>query len=291
MTTTVKKSTIRDLLNSNALGRESDGIGGAPLGDLLSVLLDVANPGVVVGATTIGAALTPSVGAVITPTVGAALTKTVGAAVVQGSGPTAQANATTPAGVGYVQADQTALADLANALKVLANLIVTDVTNLTTRVNQAIVDIGAVETLINAERTDLAATVVVANAVRADDNTSAARVNEARVDILMLRAALAAAQVGTVGGATETGIVPVSNIATLAANASCIISVRATAAGTTGVKKLVRDPAHILITGDVYWDGKNHLTFAAVDAVTACDVIYATASGSQKVSCLMSDAI
>jgi hypothetical protein len=209
MTSTIK-NRIRDLLNADLLGKESDAMLAAGLGDILSVLLDTRNANTTVAATTVGAALVA----------------------------TAQADATTPANVGYTQADQTAIADLANALKVLVNDCV-------------------------------------------------ARINQLRVDVLALRSELAAINTaGTVGGATEAGITVTSNVATLAAQPSTLITVNAVAGTATGVKRLVRDVTRSPQTGEVLWDGGLRLTFAVADAVSSCDVIYAKADGSQKASCL-----
>jgi hypothetical protein len=199
--TTTKSATVRDNYNTGILGKESDASQKAPLGDILSVMLDVANPSVVVAATTIGNAV-------------------------------ANTGVTTPANASYTQADQTALANCVLALVVQINL--------------------------------------------------------ARTDILALRAELASALTGTMGGATETGVsVGTYTTATMAAAASSLISVRATAGSTTGVLKLVRDPQHTLATGEVFWDGNTGLKFAAVDAITTVDLLYSKADSSQKVSCLM----
>jgi len=199
--TTTKSATVRDNYNTGILGKESDASQKAPLGDMLSVILDVANPSVVVAATTIGGAV-------------------------------ANTGVTTPANASYTQADQTALATCVLALVVQINL--------------------------------------------------------ARTDILALRAELASALTGTMGGATETGVsVGTYTTATMAAAASSLISVRATAGSTTGVLKLVRDPQHTLATGEVFWDGNTGLKFAAVDAITTVDLLYSKADSSQKVSCLM----
>ena len=199
--TTTKSATVRENYNTGILGKESDASQKAPLGDMLSVILDVANPSVVVAATTIGGAV-------------------------------ANTGVTTPANASYTQADQTALANCVLALVVQINL--------------------------------------------------------ARTDILALRAGLASALTGTMGGATETGVSVSTYIsATMAAAASSLISVRATAGSTTGVLKLVRDPQHTLATGEVFWDGNTGLKFAAVDAITTVDLLYSKADSSQKVSCLM----
>lgn len=221
--TTTKVTTVRDKLNSPVLGKQADVADLAPMGDILSILLDAANPSVVVAATTVGAAMTQTSATVATADA---------------------ANQT----ASYVEADVDSIATLANALKTDYNKMITDMA------------------------------------------TTVARVNALRVDVLALRAELASALTGTMGGATETGVTVTSHVATLAAapTDNGLISVRATTGTTTGVKTLVRDPNKVLGTGEVFWNGRTGLTFAAIDVVTACDVIYAVGTGTQKVSCLMS---
>lgn len=220
--TTTSVTTFRDKLNSPALGKQADANASVPMGDLLSVVLDVSNPNVVVAATTVGASVSQT-----------------GATVA-----TADAATQTSS---YVQVDVQTVATLANALKVDYNKTITDVAALVARLNQA------------------------------------------RVDILALRAELASGLAGTVGGATETSVTVTSNRAVLAQapTPNGLLTVKATTATTAGVKKLVRDPLHALVTGEVYWDGGVNLTFAAVDVVTACDVVYAKGDLSQKVSALL----
>jgi len=245
MTTTTVVQTVRDKLNSNILGKETDVHSRAPLGDILSILLDTTNPTTVVAATTVGAAVTPTSSAPSAQT--GATVSTTSAATQTGS---------------YVQADVQTIATLANALK--------------TDYNKTITDVGAILTTLGAAVTDV--------------GTLATRLNQARVDILALRAELAAVVGnGVIGGATETGLTPTSNVVTLSAAPTehGLITVHVTAGTTTGVFKLVRDPDHTLATGEVYWNGKTKLTFAAIDAVSAVDVIYAKGDLSQKVSCLL----
>jgi hypothetical protein len=220
--TTTQATTVRDQLNSPTLGKTTDVAQKAPLGEILSAILDVANPSVVVAATTIGAAQSATTG-----------------------GTVANTGVTTPANASYTQGDQTALANCVLALVVQINLM----------------------------RTDLLAAITQAN--------------KARVDILALRAELASTLAGTVGGATETGVTVTSNAATMAAAASSLISVRATAGTFTGVLQLVTDPTLTLVSGQVFWDGNTALKFAPVDAITTIDILYAKADGSQKVSAFM----
>ena len=59
-TTTTKVNTVRDNLNSNVLGLGADAMAKAPLGDVLSILLDTRNANTTIAATTIGAAVTPT---------------------------------------------------------------------------------------------------------------------------------------------------------------------------------------------------------------------------------------
>jgi hypothetical protein len=222
--TTTHTNTVRDKLNSSVLGLQADTARHAPLGDILSTMLDVLNPNASINATTMGAVAAATVG-----------------------GAVANTGVQATAGVGYVQADTTAMG----------------------------VCVLALVTQINLMRTDLLAVVTELTA--------------ARVDILALRASLATVASGHVGGVTDSGLTVTSNVATLAAQPTPngVITVRATTGGTTGVKTLRRDPTHTLTTGEVFWNGLTSLTFAAVDAVTACDVIYAKNDLSQKVSCLM----
>jgi len=193
--------------------------------------------------------------------VGASVTPTSSAPSAQTGATVATADAANQT-ASYVEADVDSIATLANALK--------------TDYNKTITDVGALRTTLAAAVTDVA--------------TLATRLNQARVDILALRAELAAVVgTGVIGGATETGISVTSNAATLAAapTRNGLITVRATAGTTTGVLKLVRNANHTLATGEVFWDGYKTLHFAAVDAVTTVDVIYAKADLSQKVSCLL----
>jgi hypothetical protein len=88
---------------------------------------------------------------------------------------------------------------------------------------------------------------------------------------------------------TETGVSVTSNVATLAAKPSALVIVQATAGSVQGVKKLVRDPLHVLATGEAYWDGNLIVNFAAIDAVSAAKFLYAKADLSDKVSILLQD--
>lgn len=218
--TTTKSTTVRDAYNTGILGKEADASQKAPLGDMLSVLFDAANPNTVVAATTVGSA-----------------TSQTGATVATTSAATQSAS--------YVQADVQTIATLANALKTDYNKTITDV-----------------------------ATIVVL-------------LNQARVDILALRSALATAMTGTLGGLTETHVAVTSNVATMAQAATSIMTVRSTTGTTTGIFKLIREPQHVLATGEVFWNGNTTLTFAAVDAVTYCDLIYSKADLSQKASAML----
>ena len=116
--TVTSTTTLRDKLNNSALGKNADAIKEAPLGDMLSVLFDNANPGTSVPATT------------------------VGAAVAQTGATVATTNAASQSS-SYVQADVQTIATLANALKV--------------DYNKTITDIAALIALTNQERTDILA--------------------------------------------------------------------------------------------------------------------------------------
>jgi hypothetical protein len=200
--TTTSTTTLRDKLNSPTLGKEADAIREAPLGDLLSLLLDVANPGTSVPATTVGGAV-------------------------------ANTGVQSPANASYTQADQTALATCALALVVQINLL--------------------------------------------------------RTDVLALRAAMATALTGVLGGMTETSVTVTSNKAVLAQapTQNGLFVVNGTTGTHTGVKQLVRDPTQTLATGQVYWDGGVNITFAAIDAITVCDLMYSKSDLTQKASVLM----
>lgn len=81
--------------------------------------------------------------------------------------------------------------------------------------------------------------------------------------------------------ATEAGVVPAANVATMAAAPVAVLQVNATAATVTGIKKLRVGPitgngALVPATGEVVWPGgtSTKLLFAAADAVTACSLTY-----------------
>jgi len=85
--------------------------------------------------------------------------------------------------------------------------------------------------------------------------------------------------------ATETGVVPAANVATLtnAPVANGLFQVNATAATTTGIKKLRQGPisgsgALVPASGECVWDGSKSVLFAAVDVVTAASFTYAVAT-------------
>ena len=253
--TTTHSTTVRDDYNSGILGKESDASQKAPLGDILSVLLDVANTAVTVSAVTVGTAVTPTLAPTATSPV-----------VITATAVSASA-AVSPASAAYASPDQTILANLANASKTTINQCVTDIGNLITKVNQAVVDISA---------------------AKVDITALAAQVDAGIVDIKSLRACMAAAAAnGTMGGCTDPSLGVTSYITgTLTYTPSSIISIHGYG-GTAGVLKLIRDPNHTLATGEVFWDGKVGLKFCAADLLTTYDAIYAKADNSQKASCLM----
>lgn len=76
----------------------------------------------------------------------------------------------------------------------------------------------------------------------------------------------------------QDGLVPSSNVVTLAIKPTAVLDVNATAGTTAGRKKLRVGPvtgsnALAPATGEVIWDGGVKLLFSAVDAVTAVQVI------------------
>ena len=237
-TTTTKSSTVQDAFNSGILGKESDASQKAPLGDILAILLDVANPSVTVSAVTATGAVNPTATGAINPTAtgGVVLTATAVAA----------ATAVSPASAAYASPDQSILAALANAEKVTLNALVTDV--------------GAINT----------------------------KLTQATVDIFALRSALVASLTGTMGGATETSQSITSNITgTLTYQANSVVSIRAYGGTGAGVLKLIRDPQHTLVAGEVFWDGNVGLKFCALDGNTSYDATYAKTTSGPKVSCLL----
>lgn len=83
--------------------------------------------------------------------------------------------------------------------------------------------------------------------------------------------------------ATESGLVPSSNVVTLANVPSTLFDVNATAGTTTGHKQLLEGQitgpnAIVPATGQCVWDGGKKILFAAVDVVTAVSVKYAKAA-------------
>ena len=219
-----------------------------------------------VAAVTVGSAVTPTATGAVTPTA-TGVTNITATAI-------ATATAVSPASAAYASPDQSLLAALANATRATVNLVVTDLGSVKTKLDAAVVDISAVDTKLSAAVVDITALTT--------------QVNAAIVDIKALRANAATALASIHGGATEAGVSVSTYItATMAAKASSLISVRSAAGGVTGVLKLVRDPNHTLVTGEVFWDGMTGLKFCAADTITSVDLIYSKADSSQKVSCLM----
>jgi hypothetical protein len=200
-------------------------------------------------------------------------------------------------------ADALAQAPVGDALAILLDVSNPSTTVPATTVGAAVSQTGAtVATASAATQTssyvqaDVQSIATLANALKVDYNKTiadvaalVAQVNALRVDDLALRAAAAAALAGTLGGATETSVTVTSNKAVLAQapTPNGLFQVNATGGTTKGVKQLVMDPTATLITGQVYWDGGVNLTFAAIDAVSSCDLIYAKGDLSQKVSSLL----
>lgn len=89
--------------------------------------------------------------------------------------------------------------------------------------------------------------------------------------------------------ATETGVVPASDVATLAAQPTAMFQINATAGTVTGIKKLLKGPisgedAVVPKTGEAVWDGGTQVLFNAADAVTAASFTYATAADVDSVT-------
>ena len=86
-------------------------------------------------------------------------------------------------------------------------------------------------------------------------------------------------------GYTETDVVPVSHVATLAGVPTAILQVNAGTATVTGVKTLRRGPitgpsAITPATTECVWDGNLSVKFATADAVTKVSFLYMTAATS-----------
>jgi hypothetical protein len=91
---------------------------------------------------------------------------------------------------------------------------------------------------------------------------------------------------------TQAGVVPASDIATLANIPTAIFQVNATAAASTGVKKLlygqITGPSAVVpAAGECVWAGGLTVLFNAVDAVTAASFLYSTAAATGNASILM----
>ena len=110
-----------------------------------------------------------------------------------------------------------------------------------------------------------------------DPNRSAAALSEAAVGEalnLLIRSATA----------TETGVVPAADVATLAAQPKTLYDINATTAAVTGRKKLILAPitgagSVLPKTGEAVFDGGTKVLFNVADAVTAAAFTYTTAAG------------
>jgi hypothetical protein len=249
--TTTKVSTVRDNLNSTKLGVVSDAIARAPLGDILSILLDTRNANTTISAVTATGAVTPTLATSV-------LTATAVSA----------ATAVSPASAAYASPDQSLVAALVNSLKTQVNACVTDIGAINAKLGAAVVDITALATKLGQAVVDIFAL-----------RSEMATINTAGTIGGATETGLAVAY--ATGVCAPLAQAPTTN---------GLITVNATAVNSgsaTGVKKLIRDSGHTLATGEVYWDGGVNLKFAIADAVTACDVIYAKSDLTQRVSCLL----
>ena len=84
---------------------------------------------------------------------------------------------------------------------------------------------------------------------------------------------------------TETGVVPSSDVATLAAQPKTLYDINATTAAVTGRKKLILAPISgagsvLPKTGEAVFDGGTKVLFNVADAVTAASFTYTTAAGA-----------
>ena len=119
-TTVTAESTLRTAANLGNNSVTEDVLRKLQLGEALSVLFDVANPNVVVAATTVGSAISADTGSAVVNT-----------------------GVTTPANDTYTKADQTALANCVLALVVQINLMRTDLLAAVAEHNKLRVDVLA----------------------------------------------------------------------------------------------------------------------------------------------------
>jgi hypothetical protein len=82
---------------------------------------------------------------------------------------------------------------------------------------------------------------------------------------------------------TESTVVVTASVGPIANQPSAVYQVNATAAGTTGIKKLLKGPItgpHAILpaVGECVWDGALSILFNATDAVTQMAVTYALAT-------------
>lgn len=157
---------------------------------------------------------------------------------------------------------------LADALK---SVQVGEILNLLLVGGDVVVPALTTTAIATADATDLATVLVLANATKAKFNTLL-------TDVTAIRAALVSA-----GGATEVAVTVTANVATLAAQPQDLVAVVATAATTTGMKKLLQGPitgprAIVPATGQAVWDGGVKVLFATADVVTAASFLYTKAA-------------
>jgi hypothetical protein len=107
--------------------------------------------------------------------------------------------------------------------------------------------------------------------IRTLANSLKAKYNTLQADVVAMRAGLAGA-----GAATEIGLVPSSQVVTMAATPSSIVNVNlrvAGSGGSTGFKKLRRgritgSQAVLPVPGEAVWDGATKLLLNAADIGT-----------------------
>lgn len=86
--------------------------------------------------------------------------------------------------------------------------------------------------------------------------------------------------------ATETGVVPSSNVATLAAIPTAVLQVNVTAGTTTGIMTLLKGVVGTKVpaTGQCVWQpGTKLVSFAAADVVTAVSFTYVVATDKASI--------
>ncbi len=139
--------------------------------------------------------------------------------------------------------------------------------------------------LIAGESVTVPTATVGADIAAFTDPPSAAEMALLRTFVNALKADLAALRTAVIsaGGVTEQAVTVTSSVATLANQPKALLSIIATTATVTGVKKLRIGPitgpqALVPATGEAVWDGGVKVLFSSIDAVTVANFRYSKAA-------------